>query len=73
MSIPPIRCEIRVAATADRTFTLFTDRIGGWWPLGVRAAFGDGSVAFAFEEGVGQLRETSIRNEKRQHERLAPF
>ena len=36
MGIAPIRREIRVGATADRTFTLFTDRIGDWWPLGGR-------------------------------------
>ena len=46
MSIPAIRREIRVAATADRTFTLFTERIGDWWPLGDHAVFGDGTVAF---------------------------
>jgi hypothetical protein len=33
MSTAPIRREIRVAATAERTFTLFTDRIGDWWPM----------------------------------------
>ena len=46
MSIPAIRREIHVTATADRTFTLFTERIGDWWPLGDHAVFGDGTVAF---------------------------
>ena len=50
MSTAPIRREIRVGATANRTFTLFTDRNGEWWPLGDHAVYGDGTVAF---EGKG--------------------
>jgi hypothetical protein len=46
MSTAPVRREIRVGAPADRTFTLFTDRIGEWWPLGDHAVYGDGAVAF---------------------------
>ena len=52
MSIPPTRREIRVAATADRTFSLFTDRIGDWWPLGDYAVYGDGTVAFEGKDVV---------------------
>ena len=42
----PVRREVIVNAGPPRAFTLFTDRIGAWWPLDTHSVFGDGTVAF---------------------------
>lgn len=48
--LPPVRREILVDAPPDRAFTVFTDDIGGWWPLGSYSVFG-AAATVAFEEG----------------------
>jgi uncharacterized protein YndB with AHSA1/START domain len=50
----PVVVEVQVAAVPARAFTLFTERIGAWWPVATNSVF-DGSVAF---EG-GELVERS--------------
>lgn len=45
-SVPPIRRELIVDASVSTAFAVFTDQIGGWWPLGEHAVDGDGTVAF---------------------------
>lgn len=52
-AIPPLRREVLVDADRDLAFTVFTDRIGAWWPLRNHSVYGDAaSVAFV-ETGVG--------------------
>jgi uncharacterized protein YciI len=41
----PVRREVRVAASADTAFRLFTRDIGAWWPIERHSVFG-GTVAF---------------------------
>jgi uncharacterized protein YndB with AHSA1/START domain len=46
-AVPPLRREVLVDADRDLAFTVFTDRIGTWWPLGDHSVHGVGaSVAF---------------------------
>jgi uncharacterized protein YndB with AHSA1/START domain len=44
--ISPIRRELLVDASPATAFEVFTDQIGGWWPLGEHSVDGDGTVAF---------------------------
>jgi uncharacterized protein YndB with AHSA1/START domain len=46
-SLPPIRREILVDGPAELAFRVFTDGIGGWWPLETFSVFGaDATVSF---------------------------
>jgi uncharacterized protein YciI len=58
--IPPIRRETLVAASPEVAFTVFTERIGTWWPLGELGVFRDGTVAFA----GGRIVESSASGEE---------
>jgi uncharacterized protein YndB with AHSA1/START domain len=52
-AVPPLRREVLVGADRDLAFTVFTDQIGAWWPLGVHSVHGaDATVAFV-DPGVG--------------------
>ena len=54
MTVAPIRREILVAASADRAFDLFTERIGDWWPLARFGVYGDGTVGFESSSAGGR-------------------
>jgi uncharacterized protein YndB with AHSA1/START domain/uncharacterized protein YciI len=58
-SVPPIRREVLVDAPAETAFAVFTEQIGGWWPLVDHAVHGDGTVAFV----DGRIVETSAEGE----------
>lgn len=48
----PVRREVVVPVGAERAFTLFTDQIGAWWPIGdVYSVFGAGATV-SFRDGV---------------------
>jgi uncharacterized protein YndB with AHSA1/START domain len=52
MSLSPIRREIVVPAPPDTAFAVFTDGIGGWWPLdSTHSVFGSGSTV-EFRDGA---------------------
>lgn len=34
MSIAPVKCCIEVKPSAERTFELFAEHTGSWWPRG---------------------------------------
>lgn len=46
-AVPPVRREVLVPATPEIAFAVFTDEIGGWWPIGSHSVFHDGTVALA--------------------------
>ena len=55
-AVPPIRREVLVEAGPAVAFEVFTTRIGLWWPIADKSAFGvGGTVAFA----GGQIIEQS--------------
>jgi uncharacterized protein YndB with AHSA1/START domain len=61
MTTKPITKEVRVAATPETAFAVFTERIGEWWPLERYSVFeGDTTVAFEGTRIVERLgdRET---------------
>jgi uncharacterized protein YndB with AHSA1/START domain/uncharacterized protein YciI len=60
-SLPSIRREILVEADPDWAFSVFTDRIGQWWPLHSHGCFG-GDSTVAFEDGL--IVETSTGGER---------
>ena len=44
---PPVLRAADVAHPPERTFALFTDHIGAWWPLATHGLFGtQGTVGF---------------------------
>ena len=51
MTLPPIHREILVDAPPDVAFSLFTSKIGDWWPLAGLSVFGAGATV-AFENGA---------------------
>jgi uncharacterized protein YndB with AHSA1/START domain len=52
-AVPPLRREVLVDAGRDLAFSVFTEQIGAWWPLGDHSVHGaDASVAFV-DPGVG--------------------
>lgn len=54
-SIEPVRKSVAVPLPVDRAFTLFTERIGQWWPLGKFSISERRAVDCAFEPCVGGL------------------
>lgn len=51
-SVPPVRKEVVVAATAERAFQVFTDGVDRWWPR--QHHIGDSPLKRAvIEPGVG--------------------
>jgi uncharacterized protein YndB with AHSA1/START domain len=58
-AVPPLRREVLVDADRDLAFTVFTERIGAWWPVGGHSVHGDGaSVAFVGPGVGGQIVES---------------
>jgi uncharacterized protein YndB with AHSA1/START domain len=46
-TVAPVVREVRVVTDPATAFTLFTDRIGDWWPLATHSVFGEhATVAF---------------------------
>ena len=43
--------EVRVKAAPDRAFSMFTEHIGDWWPVGSNSVY-KGTVAFEGDELV---------------------
>lgn len=41
----PVVWEVRVKAAPDRAFSMFTEHIGDWWPVGSNSVY-KGTVAF---------------------------
>ena len=52
-AIPPLRREVLVDAGRDLAFSVFTDRIGAWWPLGDHSVHGEGGSVRFVDPGVG--------------------
>ena len=52
-AVPPLRREVLVDADRDLAFTVFTDRIGAWWPLGGHSVHGEGGSVTFVDPGVG--------------------
>ncbi len=52
-AVPPLRREVLVDADRDLAFTVFTDRIGAWWPLGGHSVHGEGGSVRFVDPGVG--------------------
>jgi uncharacterized protein YndB with AHSA1/START domain/uncharacterized protein YciI len=49
--LPPIRRQVIVPGTVETAFTVFTDEIGQWWPLGdAFSVYGEGTTV-AFRDG----------------------
>ncbi len=47
MTVPPLRREVLVDADRELAFAVFTQQIGGWWPLGEHSVHGaEATVAF---------------------------
>jgi len=58
-TVRPVRRQVVVGAPPERTFALFTERIGEWWPMAEHSVFGDGAtVAF---EGRGLVERDGDR------------
>jgi uncharacterized protein YndB with AHSA1/START domain len=51
VTLPPVLRAADVQVPPAVAFTLFTDRIGAWWPLASHGVFGDESGGLAFEDG----------------------
>jgi uncharacterized protein YciI/uncharacterized protein YndB with AHSA1/START domain len=51
VTLPPIHREILVDAPPGVAFTLFTSKIGDWWPLAELSVFGAGATV-GFEDGA---------------------
>ena len=52
-AVPPLRREVLVDAPRDVAFAVFTERIGGWWPLGDHSVHGENSTVSFAGSGVG--------------------
>jgi uncharacterized protein YndB with AHSA1/START domain len=52
-AVPPLRREVLVDADRELAFTVFTDRIGAWWPLGDHSVHGAGGSVTFVDPGVG--------------------
>ena len=52
-AVPPLRREVLVDADRDLAFSVFTDRIGSWWPLGGHSVHGEGGSVRFVDPGVG--------------------
>jgi DNA-binding transcriptional ArsR family regulator len=48
-----VRKEVRVPRSREEAFTLFTDRIGAWWPTASHSLGGDAVVDVRFGSAVG--------------------
>lgn len=49
-ALPPVRREILVPAPPERAFSVFTEGIGAWWPLGTHSVYG-ATATVGFEDG----------------------
>lgn len=49
-TVAPLVREVLVRTDQQTAFTLFTDRIGSWWPLATHGVFGEHATV-AFEDG----------------------
>ena len=48
-----IRKSIVVSCSVERAFRVFTEDIGGWWPVGSHSIFGEDRAGVVFEGRVG--------------------
>jgi hypothetical protein len=65
MTVSPLVREVHVSTDRATAFTLFTDHIGQWWPLGTHSVYGE-QASVAFEDGALVERagaETSVWGE----------
>lgn len=53
MTVPPLRREVLVDADRELAFAVFTQQIGGWWPLGEFSVHGAGATVAFDPAGVG--------------------
>lgn len=53
MSIPPVRKERTVQVPPETAFSVFTERIGEWWPLASHSLGGDEAVSAVIEPRLG--------------------
>jgi uncharacterized protein YndB with AHSA1/START domain len=44
-TVPPVVRTVRVSASPDHAFALFTGRLGAWWPLDTHAVASDHDLA----------------------------
>jgi hypothetical protein len=51
MTVSPLVREVHVRTDLATAFTLFTDHIGQWWPLGTHSVYGE-QAGVAFEDGA---------------------
>lgn len=52
-AVAPLVKNVTVACTIDLAFTLFTDRIGDWWPLSTHSVAESAAGSVAIEGRVG--------------------
>ena len=50
-TLPPLRRQIIVPADPGTAFTVFTDKIGAWWPVASHSVYGAQSTT-AFRDGL---------------------
>lgn len=50
MSIAPVVRTVTVPASAEHAFSIFTDRIGDWWPLSTHTPAGEMPASLAFRD-----------------------
>jgi len=50
-AVAPLVREVLVGTDVSTAFTLFTERIGSWWPLARHGVFGEHATV-AFEDGL---------------------
>jgi hypothetical protein len=54
-TVPPLRREIIVDADPDLAFTVFTERIGEWWPVHAHSVHGAGATVSFVDQGLGSM------------------
>ena len=64
-TIPPVIRAVDVNAPIEKAFSVFTERIGEWWPLETHGIYGDQSETCILEPRVGgRLYERSLEGEE---------
>jgi uncharacterized protein YndB with AHSA1/START domain len=52
-AVPPLRREVLVDAGPDLAFSVFTERVGSWWPVEEHSVHGEGATVVFTDQGVG--------------------
>ncbi len=52
-TVAPVMRSVTIECSPEHAFSVFTERIGEWWPLDTYSVYEDQAAGVSFEPGVG--------------------